>query len=145
MRIIYRTAKFAVFQSFCIKAHFHSRKISTDRKFSENVIVKSWRNFSTSTFFSDGKFVSANHILQNFLSAENFPAWVEMGLYAREIDIRFLKKGINFPRVIQNDWKTANFARAILSAFYNISQWNFGILVIVMLFQAVIKWLSRLV
>jgi hypothetical protein len=23
---------------------------------------------------------------------------------------RFLKKGINIPRVIQNDWKTANFA-----------------------------------
>jgi hypothetical protein len=32
-------------------------------------------NFSTSKFFSDGKFVSANHILQNFLSAENFPEW----------------------------------------------------------------------
>jgi tRNA A37 threonylcarbamoyltransferase TsaD len=25
--------------------------------------------------FSDGKFVSANHILQNFLSAEKFPEW----------------------------------------------------------------------
>ena len=42
------------------KAHFHSRKFSTDRKFSENIIVKSWK-FSTSKFFSDGKFVSANH------------------------------------------------------------------------------------
>ena len=30
---------------------------------------------STSKFFSDGKFVSANHILQIFLSAENFPEW----------------------------------------------------------------------
>ena len=57
-----------------LKAHFHLRKISTDRKYSENVIVKSWK-FSTSKFFSDGKFVSANHILQNFLSAENFPEW----------------------------------------------------------------------
>jgi hypothetical protein len=50
-------------------AHFHSRKISTDRKFPENNIVKSWK-FSTSKFFSDGKFVSAEHILQKFLSAE---------------------------------------------------------------------------
>jgi hypothetical protein len=45
--------------------------------------------------------VSANHILQNFLSAENFLSG--MGISAREIDIRFLKKGISFPRVIQND------------------------------------------
>ena len=57
-----------------LKALFHSRKISMDRKFSENIIVKSWK-FSTSKFFSDGKFVSANHILQNVLSAENFPEW----------------------------------------------------------------------
>jgi hypothetical protein len=37
--------------------------------------------------------------------------------------------------------------KAILSAFYNISQRNFGILLInfVMLFQAVMKFLSRLV
>ena len=56
------------------KVHFHSRKISTDRKISENIIVKSWK-FSTSKFFSDGKFLSASHILQNFLSAGNFPQW----------------------------------------------------------------------
>ena len=37
---------------------------------------------------------------------------------------------INFPFVMQNDWKTANFAKAVLSAFYNISQRNFGILLI---------------
>jgi hypothetical protein len=42
---------------------FLSRKISTDRKFPENII-------STSKFVS-----AANHILQNFLSAENFPEW----------------------------------------------------------------------
>jgi hypothetical protein len=29
--------------------------------------------FQLQNVFSDGKFVSANHILQNFLSAENFP------------------------------------------------------------------------
>jgi hypothetical protein len=59
-------------KSSTFKAHFHSRKISTNGQFSENIIVKSWK-FSTSKIFSDGKFVSANHILQNFLSAENFP------------------------------------------------------------------------
>ena len=57
-----------------VKAHLHSRKISTDRKFSENSIVISWK-FPTSKFFSDGKFISANYILQYFLSAENFPEW----------------------------------------------------------------------
>jgi hypothetical protein len=56
------------------KAHFHSRKISTDRKFSGNVIFNSWK-FSTLQFFSNVKFVSANHISQNFLSVENFPEW----------------------------------------------------------------------
>jgi hypothetical protein len=30
-------------------------------------------NFQLQNFFSDGKFVSANHILQNVLSAGNFP------------------------------------------------------------------------
>jgi hypothetical protein len=54
-----------------LKAHFYSRHFSTARKFSENIIVESSK-FSTSKFFSDGKFVSANHILQNFLSVENF-------------------------------------------------------------------------
>ena len=57
-----------------VKVHFHSRKFSTDRTFSENIIVKSWK-FSTSKFFSDWKFVSANHILQIFLFAENFLEW----------------------------------------------------------------------
>jgi hypothetical protein len=54
---------------------------------------------------------------------------------------RFLKKGINFPCVIQNDWKTANFAGLYYPHFAtklrNIT--NF-----VMLFHAVIKFLSRL-
>jgi hypothetical protein len=31
--------------------------------------------FSTSKFISNGKFLSAKHTLQNFLSAENFPEW----------------------------------------------------------------------
>jgi hypothetical protein len=64
----------SVFIVMKIKAHFHWRKISTDRKFSENAIVKSWK-FLTSKFFPQGKFVSANHIIQNFHSAENFPEW----------------------------------------------------------------------
>jgi hypothetical protein len=57
-----------------VKAHFHARKFSTDRKSSENIIVKSWK-FSLQNIFSDKKFVSANHILQIFLSAENFLEW----------------------------------------------------------------------
>jgi hypothetical protein len=32
-------------------------------------------NHILQNFLSDGKFVSANHILQNFLSVENFPEW----------------------------------------------------------------------
>jgi hypothetical protein len=64
--------------------------------------------------------------------------------YAGEIDSPIPFGAVNFPFVIQNDWKTANFARAILSAFYNISQrklWN--ITNFVMLFQTVMKFLSR--
>ena len=69
-----------------VKAHFHSRKISTDRKFSEYIIVKSWE-FSTSKFFSDGKFVSANHSLQNFLSVENFPEWNTLRTIDNELNM----------------------------------------------------------
>jgi hypothetical protein len=55
------------------------RPISTQENFPaqkliENIIVKN-RKFSNSEFFSEGNFVLANHILQNFLSAENFPEW----------------------------------------------------------------------
>jgi hypothetical protein len=74
MERIKRCSLICMFLQCPVKAHFHSGKNSTDRKFSENIIVKSWK-FSTSKFFSDGKFVSANHILQNFLSAENFLEW----------------------------------------------------------------------
>jgi hypothetical protein len=54
-----------------VKAHFHSREFSTDRRFSENIFVKI-ENFQLQKFFYDIKFVSANHILQIFLFAENF-------------------------------------------------------------------------
>jgi hypothetical protein len=50
--------------------------------------------------------------------------------YKREIDAPTPDWAVNFLCVIQNDWKTANFAKAILSAFYNILQRNFGILLI---------------
>ena len=40
----------------------------------ENIIVEKLKIFNFK-IFSDGKFVSANDILQNFLSAENFPEW----------------------------------------------------------------------
>jgi hypothetical protein len=49
------------------------RPISTQEKFPR---TENFPKISLSSkFFSDGKFVSANHILQNFLSAENFPEW----------------------------------------------------------------------
>jgi hypothetical protein len=60
------------------EAHFHSRRISRNREFSKNVIVKSWK-FSTSKLFSDGKFVSANSRFTKFYFWEKF-SWVEMSL-----------------------------------------------------------------
>ena len=50
------------------------RPISTQEKFpwTEKIAKIS---LLTSKFFSDGKFVPANHILQNFLSAENLLEW----------------------------------------------------------------------
>jgi hypothetical protein len=44
---------------FC---HWYVTKISTDRKFSENIIVQSWNIIVKQVKFYDGKFVSANHI-----------------------------------------------------------------------------------
>jgi hypothetical protein len=59
-----------------------SRKISTDRTFSENIIVKSFkRKFSTSKFFSDGKFVSEHFTKFSFCG--KFSS-VEMGLSHRK-------------------------------------------------------------
>ena len=55
-----------------IKAHFHSRKISTDKKIFQKYHCLKLKIFNFN-IFSDGKFVSANHILQNFLSTEYFP------------------------------------------------------------------------
>jgi hypothetical protein len=91
------------------------RKFSAERKF-----CKMWL---ADTNFSSEKNVEVEKILQlltmtfseNFLSVEIFLEW---------------KRAL-----IQNDWKTANFACSailcyILSAFYNISQRNYGILLI---------------
>ena len=77
---------------FCQRAYsyiFHNcsclgfKAISTQEKFprTENFPKISLLKveFSTSKFFSDGKFVSTNHILQNLSSAENFPE-LEMDL-----------------------------------------------------------------
>jgi hypothetical protein len=45
--------------------------------------------------------------------------------------ILFSESGINFPRVIHTKWlKNGKFRSAVLSAFYNILQRNFGILLI---------------
>jgi hypothetical protein len=49
--------------------------------------------------------------------------------YAREIDSPIGCWGINFPFVIQNDWKL-QISQGYISVFYNISQRNFGILLI---------------
>jgi hypothetical protein len=54
----------SIFGTFSVRGNFSWAEMG----------LKSWK-FSTSKFFSDGKFVSANHILQNFLSAKNFPEW----------------------------------------------------------------------
>ena len=62
----------------CIKAHFHSKKFSTDRKFSENIITFKKLKIFNFKIFSEGK--SANHILQNFVSAENFPECMKWAL-----------------------------------------------------------------
>jgi hypothetical protein len=37
--------------------------------------IENLKIFNFTKKFSDGKFVLANHILQIFLSAENFPEW----------------------------------------------------------------------
>jgi hypothetical protein len=66
--------------------------------------------------------------------------------YAGEIDNPIPIGAVNFPFVIEKDWKTANFARlyypTILQHFAK-KLWN--ITNFVMLFQAVMKFLSRLV
>jgi hypothetical protein len=55
-----------------LKAHFRARKFPRTENFPKMSLLKV-EIFQLQNFFSDGKFVSANHILQNFLSAENFP------------------------------------------------------------------------
>jgi hypothetical protein len=54
-----------------------AQKFSTHEKFlpTENFPKISLLKVENFQLFSDGKFVSANHILQIFLSAENFPVW----------------------------------------------------------------------
>jgi hypothetical protein len=63
---------------FILKAHFHSRKISTDRKFSENITVKSWK-FSTSKIFLRRKICVGQSHFTKFSFCGKF-SWVKMGL-----------------------------------------------------------------
>jgi hypothetical protein len=51
---------------------FTQKKFPRTENFPKISLLKV-ENFQLQNFFSDGKFVSANHILQNFLSAQNFP------------------------------------------------------------------------
>jgi hypothetical protein len=69
------------------KTHFHSRKFSTDRKFSENIIVKSWKIYKYQNFF-----------LQNFFPTENLcrPITFYKFFFPRKI---FLS-GNNWPLVL---------------------------------------------
>ena len=53
---------------FPLKKNFHGQKI-----FQKHHCIK-LTIFNCKIFF-DGKFVSANHILHNFFSAEDFPQW----------------------------------------------------------------------
>ena len=54
-----------------VKTHFHSRKFSTDRNFSENIIVKS----QLQNFFPTENLCRPITFYKIFLSAENFPEW----------------------------------------------------------------------
>ena len=64
--------------AMCLSYYMWS--ISTEENFpwTENfpkISLLKVENFQLQNFFSDGKFVSANQIVQNFLSVENFPEW----------------------------------------------------------------------
>jgi hypothetical protein len=54
------------------------------------ILLKNWKveNFQLQNFFPTEKFVSANHILQNFLSAENFPEWKSALRWFRSFSLR---------------------------------------------------------
>jgi hypothetical protein len=65
--------------------------------------------------------------------------------YKREIDSPKGYWAVNFPPRNAKWLKNGKLRKAILSAFYNISQRNTNITNFVMLFQAAMKFLSRLV
>jgi hypothetical protein len=63
-----------------LKVHFHSRKFSTDRKFSENIIVKGWKclqNFFWNKYECRHKLISAQFGKVIWILAMNFrtPRW----------------------------------------------------------------------
>jgi hypothetical protein len=74
----WRSSRASLVFSIKRKGPLHSRKISTDRTFPENIIVKS-RKFSTSefSFFRPKICVSQSHLI-TFCGKFS---WVEMGLY----------------------------------------------------------------
>jgi hypothetical protein len=68
------------------------------------------------------------------------------GPHAGEIDSPIPFGAVNFPFVMQNDWKTANFVRLyIIRILQHFATKLWNITNFVMLFQAVMKFLSRLV
>jgi hypothetical protein len=62
-------------KKFKIKVKTDLPYLSFYKKKPETHIFFFWPCQSTSKFFSEGKLLSANHILQNVLSAENFREW----------------------------------------------------------------------
>jgi hypothetical protein len=64
--------------------------------------------------------------------------------YKREIDIRFGCWGCNFPFVMQNDWKLQTSQGSIFLILQHFATKLWNITNFVMLFQAVMKYLSRL-
>jgi hypothetical protein len=109
---------------------FNPRKISTVRKVSENVVIKSWK-FSTSKFFSDGKFVSANHILQNFLPAENF-------LSGNGRFKSAFRKYILFLHSVSIIWILTIFV--FLSFRITNNFWTQASIIICLIFQGLVVW-----
>jgi hypothetical protein len=88
--------------------HLVSVKAPTE-KFPKISVLKV-ENFQLQIFFSHGKFVSVNHILQIFLSAENFLNWIDHLRNRLNWQPQTLW-GCQFP-VCNLKWlKIANFAR----------------------------------
>jgi hypothetical protein len=125
----------------CLPSSMQSRSKNIDK----NIEIQIWyryrtrkRQLSSSTQLSYRETVVVDNI-----ALRSLPFFSHFVLRAGNWYL-FSKSGINFPCVIQNDWKTANCAELYYPHFTTFrnetSEYYF-----VMLFQAVMKFLSRLV